>query len=65
VQNNDAPYQDFAFNWWQHQPRSTWYMTEKDHALLWDTFDEAYSALIKNNVQNIIDLYFLGGPTPE
>jgi len=40
-------------------------MTEKDHALLWDTFDEAYSALIKNNVQNIIDLYFLGGPTPE
>jgi hypothetical protein len=40
-------------------------MTEKDHAMLWDAYNEAYAILIRNNVQDIIDLYFPQGRPQE
>ena len=61
VPDNLKDYQDFAFAWWGHQPDSNGYMTEKDHAMLWSSYNEAYALLIRNNVQDIIDLYFPDG----
>ena len=61
VPDNKTGYQDFAFGWWGHQPDINGYMTEKDHAMLWSTYDEDYALLIRNIVQDIIDLYFPNG----
>jgi hypothetical protein len=58
VPEEKTNYQDFALSWWGHQPDSDGYMTEKDHAMLWSTYNEDYALLIRNNVQEIIDLYF-------
>ncbi len=41
------------------------YMTEKDHAVLWSTYNEDYASLIGDNVQEIIDLYFPNGRPHE
>jgi hypothetical protein len=61
VPEEKTNYQDFASGWWGHQPDSNGHMTEKDHAMLWSTYDEDYALLIGNNVQDIIDLYFPDG----
>jgi len=61
VPADNAAYRDFAYSWWERQPQSTGHMTEQDHALLWDTYDQAYAAVIRDNVQDIIDLYFPDG----
>ena len=61
IPSDNATYQDFAFNWWEHPPSSGGSMTEQEHALLWDTYDTAYADIIRNNVQYIIDLYFPDG----
>ena len=61
VPEKKTNYQDFAFSWWGHQPDSNGYMTEKDHAMLWSTYNEDYASQIENNVQDIIDLYFPDG----
>jgi hypothetical protein len=56
---DNAAYQDFARNWWgSKQPSSSGYMTEQEHAMIWDTYDQTYAATINKYVQNIIDLYF-------
>jgi len=65
VPDNKSGYQDFANSWWGHQPSGSGYMTEKDHALLWSTYNEDYAVLIRNNVQDIIDLYFPNGNPQE
>ena len=60
---DNAAYQTFALAWWKgKQPRSKGYMTEQWHAEIWDTYDEAYATLIRNNVENIISQYFPDGP---
>jgi len=61
VPDNKQGYQDFASDWWGHQPSSDGHVTEKDHAMLWNSYNEAYALLIRNNVQDIIDLYFPNG----
>jgi len=58
-------YQDFAMSWWGHQPDSDGYMTEKDHAMLWNTYNEDYALQIENIVQDIIDHYFPEGRPME
>jgi len=65
VPDNKSSYQDFASGWWGRQPDSKGYMTEKDHVMLWSTYDEDYAILIRNNVQDIIDLYFPNGLPQE
>ncbi|MCK5461521.1 MAG: M60 family metallopeptidase, partial [Bacteroidales bacterium] len=40
VPEEKTNYQDFALSWWGHQPDSDGYMTEKDHAMLWSTYNE-------------------------
>ena len=61
VPEKKTNYQDFAFSWWGHQPDGNGYMTEKDHAMLWSTYNEDYASQIENNVQDYIDLYFPDG----
>ena len=46
---------------WGKQPSPEGYMTERYHAKLWDSWDEAYASKIRGNLQNIIDLYFPDG----
>ncbi len=65
VPEKKTNYQDFAFSWWGHQPDSNGYTTEKDHAILWSTYNEDYALQIGNNVQDIIDHYFPNGRPPE
>ncbi|MCP4312410.1 MAG: hypothetical protein GY790_14195 [Bacteroidetes bacterium] len=61
VPDNLEGYQDFANGWWGHQPSGSGYITEQNHATLWSTYDEDYALLIRNNVQEILDLYFPNG----
>ena len=58
---NNQAFREFAQNWWEKQPSPKGYMTERYHAALWDSWDEAYASKIRGNLQNIIDLYFPDG----
>lgn len=58
---NNKAFREFAQNWWEKQPSPEGYMTERYHAELWDSWDEAYASKIRGNLQNIIDLYFPDG----
>jgi len=62
VPAGNAEFQAFALDWWGYQPTSAGYMTEQDHASIWDTYDAAYADIIRTNVQNVIDQYFPDGP---
>jgi hypothetical protein len=61
VPANNQAFRTFAQNWWKKQPSSESWGTELYHAQLWDSYDESYASLIKNNIQKIINLYFPSG----
>ena len=61
IPSTDEAFRAFAQNWWGKPPSPEGYMTEKYHAALWDSWDEAYATGIGENVQHIIDLYFPDG----
>jgi len=58
---DNQAFREFAQKWWGRKPRPKGYDTERFHAALWDSWDQAYARDIKSNLQNIIDLYFPNG----
>ncbi len=58
VPSDNAAFQSFARSWWGHVPRSTGYWTERDHALIWNTYDEKHAELVRANIGKIIRIYF-------
>ncbi len=58
VPANNLAYRTFALNWWGRTPSSNGYWTERDHALIWSTYDASYAAEIQANVRHILGLYF-------
>jgi len=76
VPEDNQAFQDFAFNWWGHQPSIGGYWTEREHArqwddeILWDSqvlpngemYDESSCARIKAVIDDLLDLYFPDGP---
>jgi Peptidase M60, enhancin and enhancin-like/N-terminal domain of M60-like peptidases len=58
---NNLAFRKFARKWWEKQPTSEGYKTEKYHAVLWDAWDDTYAKDIRSKLQNIIDLYFPQG----
>jgi hypothetical protein len=58
---DNQAFREFARKWWGRKPRPQGYDTERFHAALWDSWDEAYARDIKSKLQHIIDLYFPDG----
>jgi len=61
VPANNAAFGDFASSWWEKEPTSDGYMTERYHADLLTTYNESYSSDIEGKVQKMIDTYFPTG----
>jgi hypothetical protein len=75
VPEDNQAFQDFALNWWGHQPSINGYWTEREHARQWDDevlwdpqllpngeiYDEDSCARIKAVIDGLLDLYFPGG----
>ncbi len=61
VPNTNQEFRTLATKWWGKQPSASGYKTEAYHAGLWNTWNESYANTIKQNVQNIVNLYFPNG----
>lgn len=58
---DNAAFQQFCMDWWQHQPNPDGYWTESEHAQQWDTYDANSAAAIAEVIDELHDLYF---PSP-
>ncbi len=63
VPGNNDEFQDFALDWWQHQPSLGGYWTESEHAKQWDDasgqiYNEDTAAEIAAVIDELLALYF-------
>ena len=62
VPANNAAFREFSTHWWNGVPSAnSSYGGRRYHASLWDSYDESVAAVTRDNVQDIIDLYFPNG----
>jgi hypothetical protein len=61
VPKDNQAFREFALKWWEKQPSSGGYWTEREHARQWESFTEETSAEIRQTIQEILETYFPDG----
>ncbi len=59
-QDRDA-FRSFAENWWQRQPSTEGFTTERNHARRWESYDAEQAQIVYDTIQKIINQYFPTG----
>ena len=65
VPKDNAAFREFAVMWWEKQPSSEGFTTERNHAAYWDSYNEETAEKLQQIVQDEIDRYFPEGRPKE